>query len=306
MIDARLLRKLDISNLLGDLSAAHLSAASGLVRVAQHLFVVADDELSLGVFDLSSKSPGQLVRLIEGDLPSQHRERKAEKPDLEALTVLPAFGSHAFGALMAIGSGSRPNRQRAVLLPLDRHGAVQGNPAHVDLAPLYERLRARFGDLNIEGLFISDSKFCLLQRGSRGSQVNACVQFEWTEVERWIEGAKEVPEFRAIEVFDLGCIHDVPLCFTDGAALQGGGWVFCAAAEDTSDSYSDGRCLGSAVGLVSAAGKMVRLEQITGALKAEGIAVTSDGDPLELLLVTDADDRLAAASLLSVTLPRGP
>jgi hypothetical protein len=294
-----------MSDLPGDPAGAHLSAASGLVRVGQNLFVVADDELGLGVFDLSSKDPGRLVRLFEGALPRHHPKRKAEKPDLEALTALPAFGCHAFGALMAIGSGSRPNRQRAVLLPLDRHGNVQCSPAQIDLATLYEPMRARLGDLNIEGLFISDDKFCLLQRGSRSSPVNACVQFEWKAVERWIEDAKKVPDIRSIDVFDLGGIHDVPLCFTDGAALHGGGWVFCAAAEDTSDSYTDGRCLGSAVGLVSADGKLVRLEQIAGEFKAEGIAVASDGDPLELLLVTDADNRLAAASLLSVTLPCG-
>jgi hypothetical protein len=105
-------------------------------------------------------------------------------------------------------------------------------------------------------------------------------------------------------VFDLGSIDGVPVCFTDGAALQDGAWVFCAAAEDTSDSYADGRCVGSAVGIVDASGKVLRLEQVAGSFKAEGVTVMSDGDPLELLLVTDADDRSAAAQLLSLTLPR--
>ena len=190
-------------------------------------------------------------------------------------------------------------------MPLDPNGAVDDNPAHVDLAALYGPLRARLGDLNIEGLFISDGNFCLLQRGGRGAQVNAFVQFEWNEVARWIQGAKKVPDIRSIDLFDLGKIDGVPLAFTDGAALQNGGWVFCAVSEDTPDSYTDGRCVGSAVGLVNAAGKLKHLEQITGAFKAEGIAVASEGTPLELLLVTDADDRLAAASLLSVTLPLG-
>ncbi len=181
---------------------------------------------------------------------------------------------------------------------------MDGSGSHVDLTPLYEPLRARFADLNIEGLFISKGEFCLLQRGNRNSPVNACIRFDWQETERWIQGVATVPNVRSISVFDLGGIDGVPLCFTDGAALQGGAWVFCAAAEDTSDSYTDGRCVGSAVGIVSARGKLVRLEQVAGAFKAEGITVAGDGDPLELHLVTDADDRRAAAQLLSVTLPR--
>lgn len=80
--------------------------------------------------------------------------------------------------------------------------------------------------------------------------------------------------------------------------------MFCAAAEDTSDSYADGRCAGSAVGIVNAVGELVLLEQIDLACKAEGIAVEDHGRRLDLLLVTDADDRRAPAQLLSSTLPR--
>lgn len=275
-----------------------------MARVGQRLFVVADDELSLAVFDLAVDGPGRRVRLFEGELPSDHKERKAEKPDLEALTTLPAFPGYPYGALLGIGSGSKPGRQRAVLLRLDEQGAIDGDAVHVDLTPLYEPLRARFDDLNIEGLFISEEKFCLLQRGNRKSRVNACIAFDWHEVARWIQGTATVPAARQITEFDLGDIDGVPLCFTDGAALQGGGWVFCAAAEATSDSYADGRCVGSAVGIVDAGGQVVRLAQLVGAFKAEGIVVSGDGEPRELLLVTDADDRGAAAQLLSVSLSR--
>ena len=305
VIDARFLRILDWSASSGEPPAGHLSAASGMVRIGQRLFIVADDELCLGVFDLHTENPGRMVRLFGGELPSLHRERKALKPDFEALTALPAFTGYPFGALLGIGSGSKPNRQRAALLRLDERGTIDGSASHVDLAPMYDPLRTRFADLNIEGLFVSGSEFCLLQRGNRKSQANACIRFDWQEVERWIQGATVVPSARSISVFDLGGIDGVPLCFTDGAALQGSGWVFCAAAEDTSDSYSDGRCMGSVVGIVSADGKLAGLEQVAGVFKAEGIAVASDDDEgLELLLVTDADDRRAAAQLLSVTLPR--
>ena len=73
---------------------SHLSAASGLVRVRQRLYVVADDELHLGQFDDCSSptpnaAPGTLLRLLDGELPAGKKQRKAAKPDLESLALLP-------------------------------------------------------------------------------------------------------------------------------------------------------------------------------------------------------------------------
>ncbi|MFP8780967.1 DUF6929 family protein [Hydrogenophaga sp. RWCD_12] len=304
MVNARILRTLDVSAPPGEDAIEYLSAASGLALIGRRLYVIADDEHSLGVFDLGDSGPGRLFRLFAGQLPQRHKDRKAGKPDLEAMAVLPAFESHPFGALLAVGSGSKPNRQRAALLRLDGNGAIDGSARHVDLGPLYDPLRNRFPDLNIEGLFVAGGELCLLQRGNRASRVNACVRFAWPDIEQWIRGIGPTPSCRSVSVFELGEVEGVPLSFTDAAGLTTGGWVFCAAAEDTSDSYADGHCAGSAVGIVSAEGRLVLLEPIDLACKAEGIAVADDGKGFELLLVTDGDDRGVPAQLLSVTLPR--
>lgn len=281
----------------------HLSAASGLVRIGSTLYVVADDEHSLGVFELAANRPGRLVRLFENELPTDPAQRKAAKPDFEALTTLPAFEGYPFGCLLALGSGSRASRQRAALWGLDAHGQLAGAVRELDMAPLYEPLRHRFADLNLEGAFVAAGDLCLLQRGHRGSPVNACVRFAWQGVERWLRGVGPVPAARSISEIELGGLGGVPWCLTDGAALPDGSWVFCAAAEDTSDAYADGRCMGSAVGVVSAAGDLMRLEPLALVCKAEGIALASDDPRPELLLVTDADDRRVAAQLLSLSLP---
>ena len=55
-------------------------------------------------------------------------------------------------------------------------------------------------------------------------------------------------------------------------AATDGAWVFCAAAEDTYDSYADGLCMGSAVGVVDAAGTILALELL--ALRARLRAFT--------------------------------
>jgi hypothetical protein len=302
VLEVRTLRELLVSSPSGDGSTDHVSAASGLVRLGQRLYVVADDDNHLAMFDLSDDGPGRLFRLLEGKLPPEPADRKAVKADLESLTHLPSSAACPGGALLAMGSGSRPNRQRAVLFPLDDAGEPTGPRRSVDLAPLYAPLRSTFEDMNVEGAFLAGGSMCVLHRRNRKSPVNACIRFDWREFERWLFSDGPAPRATSIDQLDLGVVEGVPLCFTDGAALCDGGWVFCAAAEDTTDSYVDARCAGSVVGVVSPTGELVRLRSLSLPCKVEGIAVERHEGTLELLLVTDADDRAVPSKLLSATL----
>jgi hypothetical protein len=82
MIDVRIVRELTVTGSHspdGGRARSHLSAASGLVRLGQHLYVVADDEHWLGVFDLADEGPGKLLAIFDGELPTRHRARKSAK-----------------------------------------------------------------------------------------------------------------------------------------------------------------------------------------------------------------------------------
>ena len=289
-----LLRALTLDPADHPLGHAHLGAASGLVRVAEQLYVVADDELHLGLFALDDQHPGRLLRLFDGDLPAGKKARKAAKPDMEALALLPDFPGYTQGVLLALGSGSKASRQRGVLLGLEE-GA---RPRQIDLAPLYQPLRERFSDLNIEGGFLLGEEFLLLQRGNQGDAANAAVRYAWMEWCDWLLGKGPVPAPLAVQSLDLGELGGVALGFTDGAALADGRWLFSAVAENTADSYNDGACLGAVIGLVEQDGHMRRLAELDGRWKVEGIALDEAGD---LLLVTDADDPGTAASLLRLS-----
>nr|WP_216369848.1 hypothetical protein [Ramlibacter montanisoli] len=264
------------------------------MQTGRHLYVVADDEHHLGVLQADGEQPVQLVRLLPSDLPQDKEQRKRRKPDLEALALLPPHAAWPHGALLALGSGSRPQRCRAVLLLLDAHGAIAGEPRVLDVAALYAPLRERFGDLNIEGAFASGTGLHLLQRANQGAAVNACIAYPLADIVQWIAQGGALPP-ATITPFELGTVQGVPYGFTDGAALPGGGWIFSAVAEDTPDSYADGRCAGSALGTVNADGTLLSLEPLPGAHKVEGIALLPDG---RLLMVTDADDPGQASALL--------
>jgi len=94
MLAVHRLRDLRIDPIARPRGRTYLSAASGLVPVGEQLYVVADDEHYLAVFDARSpEAPGRLLRLFEGGLPASPKKRKAQKPDIGSLTLLPAMRS---------------------------------------------------------------------------------------------------------------------------------------------------------------------------------------------------------------------
>jgi hypothetical protein len=286
----------------------HLSAASGLACVHGRVHVVADDELHLGLFaDLDS--PGRLMRLFGGTLPADKKARKRAKPDLETLLHLPPSRAWPHGALLALGSGSRPQRDRGSLIAFKRSGHL-APPRPVDLAPLYRPLRSRFSDLNIEGAFLLGGDFVLLQRGHGRQGVNAALHYRRAHVATLLRGGPITAlEPHAEHRFALGDLDGIPLGFTDGVAWPGPAgqrrWLFCAAAEDTENSYLDGGCAGSVLGLADARGRLLWLRRLAGRHKMEGLAVRAEEGGLALCFVSDADDPSQASVLWRASL-HGP
>jgi hypothetical protein len=169
------IRELDLADAADAGSPRHLSAASGLAAAGSRLYVVADDELHLGVFPAAGNAPGRLLRLFDGELPADKAARKKQKPDLEAITRLPAFGGHPNGALLALGSGSKRKRHRGALLGLDAHGNIEGAPRIVDCSLLFAVLDREIPALNIEGAVVIGEELRLLQRANRKHPRNAVV-----------------------------------------------------------------------------------------------------------------------------------
>lgn len=289
--------------------AQHLSAASGIVAAGEFLYVIADDEFYLGVFDRDGQREGRQLPLFAGELPLEAAARKAHKPDLEALARLPPFPGYAAGALIALASGSRANRQTGVLLGLDDAGAVSGAPRQIDLTALYAPLLRRFPALNLEGAVVSDQQLVLLQRASGGHPENALVRIPLAAV---LQGLSEPGELHLPELpidiltMELGHIDGVVLGFTDAAALPDGRLVFSAVAEHVDDTYHDGSCVGAVIGILAADGQMQQLARVQPVRKIEGVTARVEGNVVQLLLVSDADDRRHPAGLYSATLPLQP
>ncbi len=270
-----------------------LAAASGLVCRHGRVFVVGDDALHLGVF-ASSHRPGHWHRLLAGELPTDVAARKRAKPDFEVLMPWPK-------GLLALGSGSLPQRQQAVFVPL--HRGEPGRAQAFSLAPLYERLQAALGPLNIEGAVQLGSHCLLLQRGNAGQSGNGVVRLARSV----LAGCQShQPALRARWLWvpmALGHLDGVPLGLTDGCAIDAQHWLFTAAAEDTADAVADGPCRGSILGLADAQCRVLRRWRLPPGLKVEGVDARRWADGrITLVMVTDADDPLRPALLLRAEL----
>ncbi|QSQ11578.1 DUF6929 family protein [Myxococcus landrumensis] len=303
MIRTTLRRTLTLASPESPGRPAHVSAASGLVRVGEWLHIIADDSLHLATFPLRGDAPGHLSRLFEGLLPDEPQARKAAKPDLEALCLLPPMADAPHGALLALPSGSSPARMRGALLSLNAEGAVVGEARSVDCSTMYQQLSREFGTLNIEGAAVVGNRLRLLQRGNGDAGIDALVDLDRERALRGVEVGALGPEVvRTTRRWELGRAGGVRLSFTDASPLPDGRMVFTATAEDTRDTYADGPIKGSAVGLLAPDGTPLFLDGVDAKVKLEGVDARVEGGRVHLLLVADADDPTVAAPLMEAVL----
>jgi hypothetical protein len=301
-LELRTLRELDVADGPEEGLPPFVSSASGVARRGDFVYVIGDDLLFLGVFRLSDPGPGALRRA----LPGPARTDGDDKPDLEVLTLLPPFRRHPFGALLGLGSGSAPRRDRGFVWALAADGSLRGEPATIDLHPLYALLGERIDGLNIEGACVMGDRLWLLHRGNRGSMTNVVAELSLEHVMRSITGDRtiEVHELAAIRAYDLGELDGVVLTFSDATPLGGEVLAFSASAESQPETGDSDRTIrGSVVGTIDLDGHVQRLRTIDRRYKVEGIHASVETGVLDFMFVCDQDDPATASPLLSAAMP---
>ena len=298
------IRVLDLDKPSSPGGTPHVAAASGVVRRAEYVYVIADDELGLAVFDASSDAPGRIEAALSGELPGEHEARSEAKPDLEALTTLPPFEGHPHGALLGLGSGSTEERDRGFAWALAADGSLDGVPIELDLAPLYGLLRDRMDALNVEGAAVMGDELWLLQRGNSEHGENVVVALSCAEILESLENDHTLAaeEFERLLAFDLGELQGEALTFSDASALGHDLLVFTASAEDSSGTTGNGAILGSVVGTIGLDGEVRRLRTIDKKHKVEGVHAVLDTGVITMTFVCDQDDPNEASPLLTATM----
>ena len=231
------------------------------------------------------------MRFLPGRAARGPRAPKAPEAGRQALAFLP-------GALLALGSGSRPQRKTGFAWDLDMRGALAGEPQQLDLRPLYDALDRDIPDLNIEGAAVSGGQLLLFQRGSGRGAVNAVIALDLAAaLDSLGDGCLDAGAVTGTRRHDLsevdeGCARASPTrpaCTTAGSSSAVLSWRV----------FEDGECIASGVGMLDANGDMTAWDALDPPLKVEGIEVQHRDDEMVLLLVADPDDAGSPSSLLA-------
>lgn len=305
MLQVKKIRELSMTPSKAD-DPAFLSAASGIVAAGKNYYVVADDELSLGCFSFNDNKPGKWLKLFPGSLPVDYAPRKKEKPDLEAICLLPAGKFTHHGALLAVASGSKDWRNRGCIVFLNSEGAVTGEVLPLDFRLLFQFLKNKVHSLNVEGVCVNGGKLLLANRGNAKNGECALITLDLEKFLHQAFDTHSIDErcFRSVYAADLGKVRNVPLTITDISALPDSRLICTAAAEAADDAYIDGACVGSAIVVCDDKFEKIRVDLLDTTEKVEGLLVRKfiqATGTVELNLVTDADARTSVASLLSTT-----
>lgn len=305
-LELRPLRDLDLTKAPFPDQPPHLSAASGIVRRGVFAYVIGDDLVDLGVFDLSAAEPGELRRVLSRELVGDESERQSQKPDLEGLTSLPPFAGFPHGGLLGLGSGSAEGRDHGFFWGLASDGSLAGEPREVDLAPVYSKLRAELGEINVEGASVLEERLWIFNRGNSDDSPNAIAEIALADLFESLTGDREIDcdELATLRTYELGEVGGTPLCFSDATPLFDRVVVFTASAEaDLGDAGPDGEIRGSVVGTIDANGQIERLRQIDSRWKVEGVHAAIDTGVVDFAFVCDQDDPDVPSPLLTATMP---
>jgi hypothetical protein len=297
-LELRRLRDLDFSEPPDEGHLAHIASASGIAKRGNFVYVVGDDLLEVGVFELAGRDPGAARRVFAAPADDGG---EPDKPDLEGLTSLPPVEGEPNGGLLGIGSGSKPSRDRGFYWSFAPDGSLAGEPRAIDLRPVYEVMRGELnGDINIEGAAVLGSRLWLFHRGNEGDAPNSVAEFELGDLSSTLRQDLVVDpdELGAMHAYQLGELEGVRLCFSDATTLSEELVCFCASAErDTGEIH------GSVVGTIRVDGSVRRLRTIDPHWKVEGVHATIDSGVIDFLFVCDQDDPETPSPLLSATMP---
>jgi hypothetical protein len=275
---------------------SYVYAASGLVILGQTLYIVADDEMQLASFELGNNKSGTWIPLLPGSLPLNYEERKAKKPDLEAITFIRPYEYSENGAMLIVPSFSRTLRMTGALVAVNSQSKLSSEVIPVDFSVLGKSLVQSIDGLNVEGIAISENYVKMFHRGSRKKGKSAVIELDRKMFLKDLHDTHQPSAecIKKITRYELGEIEGTRFEFTDAQALSDERVAFLCTAEAADDEYVDGASLGSCVGIMSGAGELQMIVPISGHEKFEGISAKYISDKrkeLSIILVADTDDQ---------------
>jgi hypothetical protein len=258
-----------------------IGSASGLIYKDNSLFIISDNSSYLYEYNVRDNQLSK-IKLVEN---TQENIPKKDKFDFESI-ALKGNKLHVFG------SGSTSKREKRITYNLET-AAIDKK----DLSKLYQNLKqsASISDkeLNIEGAFYSDKKWCLFQRGNGVNSRNGIFIINSLKIECHTDFIKvQLPKINHIET-----------SFTD-AVLVENKIYFLATAENTTSTYDDGEIFGSIIGRMDSKTFEIEFTQkISDTHKFEGLTLYNKTEnQIQFLICEDNDTEVLETNIFKLTL----
>lgn len=280
-------------------------AASSILKFAGGYLIAQDDSTFAAFWKDTQINPIRLFPPQEGaDTFSPARGNKKLKPDLELGVVVPL---EAQPAAIFFGSGSTDKRMRAAIVREDLSAATTEIPSLYNAA--MHVLGIGGAVLNLEAATEIPGGVRFFQRGNgqTGTPVNASFDLDLETLAKALNGEQQIQpqDLRNVRRYDLGFLDGAALGFSAATTLPDGRVVFVAAAEASPNTYDDGPCTGSVIGVIDKDGTVSSVAELPpgpeGPRKIEGLALESvEGKSATFRLVEDADDPTRASTAIRV------
>jgi hypothetical protein len=284
--------------LIKTLLLGNFPSGSSISYHDERFYLVGDDAGNIAVLDHHYRAVDS-IRLF--DYPEQ-RIPKAQKTDFETAVIIQMQDK---AHLLALGSASRKEREKAMLIPLPAPDAA---PATFDMGVFTERLRnSGIPEINIEGAAVLGKLLLLANRGNNAHPQN---QLVITEKDYWArQGEARISVLPLALSAQDGFKGISELCYVP----SGDRLLFTFSSEATSNAYDDGVIGDSYIGWVNKISQklqgpelqldgIINLSEADAAFKGEkieGICVEQAGDR-ELLLHLVADNDKGQSRLFNV------
>jgi hypothetical protein len=231
-----------------NIERSEISSGSSLLNLENRIFVCCDDQYSL--YELQGHEWVSHHWINSPELPVEPHARKKLKPDFEAL-----LGPIAEGlAVLLIPSGSKNNRTVALKFNLADNSFLP-----FDMSDFFQELSHKITSINIEGAVVYGENYLFL---NRGVQADASSIISVNAKTFAINSVTKI-NFGSIEEIAL---HGSELCIFENALYA------LAVAEDSANSYDDGKILGSSLFKISLDDLKIQDSwQFDKAIKTEGL-----------------------------------
>lgn len=289
--------------LLRSLLLTDFPSGSSISYYDGRFYLVGDDAGKVAVLDRHYREAGA-IRLFDHP---EKRIPKAQKTDFEAAVVVHQQNKPY---LLAIGSASRREREKVMLIPLQSGEA----PSAFDAAVFTERLRrSGIKEVNIEGASIAGNHLILANRGNNAYPENHLII---TEKDYWTRQREAVISVLPLTLVPgtRGFLGVSELCYDEISDTL----LFTLSSEATANAYDDGAIGDSYIGWTDgiskklgqpavAADALINLSEADARFrgeKIEGVCI-EESRAHELLLHLVADNDKGESRLFQVKLETG-